>query len=316
MTNPCHGDAAVAARVPAREWLLLGTLAALWGSSYLFIRIAVETIPPVTLIAIRVTLAAALLSGIALARGEAFPRGWAVWSSLFVQSLCNSIGAWTLLAWGQQRVPSGVAGVLNSTSPLFVVGLTLLAGSVRPRWIAVAGALTGFAGVATIVGADAPTLFGGDLAGQLAVLASAALYACAALNGRRFASLPPAVTAAATMLLASAALVPASLALDRPWTLSPSTPSLLAALTLAIACTGFALLLYFRLLRTIGALGVASNSYLRAGVSVALGVAVLGESLSWPIAAGGAAIVAGVVLINAPARAPAAASTGARAPGR
>jgi drug/metabolite transporter (DMT)-like permease len=115
---------------------------------------------------------------------------------------------------------------------------------------------------------------------------------------------------------ASAALVPASLALDRPWTLSPSTPSLLAALTLAIACTGFALLLYFRLLRTIGALGVASNSYLRAGVSVALGVAVLGESLSWPIAAGGAAIVAGVVLKNAPARAPAAASTGARAPGR
>jgi len=92
--------------------------------------------------------------------------------------------------------------------------------------------------------------------------------------------------------------------LERPWTLVPSTRSMLSALTLAIACTGGALLLYFRLLRTIGPLGVASNSYLRAGVSVALGVAILGEAFTWPIAAGGAAIIAGVVLINAPERPP------------
>jgi len=303
MTNPRHDGAALAPRVPAREWLLLGALAALWGSSYLFIRVAVETIPPVTLIAVRVTLAALLLGAIVVLRGDSFPRRPAIWSSLMLQAFCNSIGAWTLLAWGQQRVPSGMAGVLNATSPLFVVGLTLLGGA-RPRWTAVAGAVTGFAGVATIVGADGGTLVGGDVAGQLAVLASAALYGCAALNGRRFASLPPAVAAAATMLLATAVLVPASFVLERPWTLVPSTRSMLSALTLAIACTGGALLLYFRLLRTIGPLGVASNSYLRAGVSVALGVAILGEAFTWPIAAGGAAIIAGVVLINAPERPP------------
>ena len=295
----------VPAAAPVREWLLLGALAALWGSSYLFIRVAVETIPPVTLIAARVTLAALLLSTLVLARGEAFPRDWRTWRSLLVQAFCNSIGAWTLLAWGQLRVPSGVAGVLNSTSPLFVVGLALLCGGVRPRLRAVGGALMGLAGVATIVGADALALLDTDVAGELAVLASAVLYACAALNGRRFASLPPVSTAAATMLLASLVLVPASLALDRPWLLSPSPRSLVAATILAVACTAVALLLYFRLLRTIGSLGVASNSYLRAGVSVALGVAFLGEPLTWPVALGSAAILAGVVLINVPARAPA-----------
>lgn len=125
------------------------------------------------------------------------------------------------------------------------------------------------------------------------------LYACAALNGRRMSALPPAVTAAATMLWAMVFLVPASLLLDRPWTLHPSPQSLAAALVLAVACTGVALLLYFRLLRTIGSLGVASNSYLRAGVSVVLGITVLGEPFTWPTAVGLAAIVAGVVLINA-----------------
>jgi drug/metabolite transporter (DMT)-like permease len=301
MTPGCPSPYAPA---PVREWLLLGALAALWGSSYLFIRVAVATIPPVTLIAARVTLAALLLSSLVLARREGFPRDGRTWRNLFVQSFCNSIGAWTLLAWGQLRVPSGVAGVLNSTSPLFVVGLTLLLGGAPPRRAATAGALLGLAGVATIVGADARALFAADVAGELAVLASAVLYACAALNGRRFAALPPVTTAAATMLLASLVLVPASLALDRPWTLSPSVRSLVAAAILAVACTAVALLLYFRLLRTIGSLGVASNSYLRAGVSVALGIVVLGEPLTWSVAIGSAAIIAGVALINVPARAP------------
>ena len=109
---------------------------------------------------------------------------------------------------------------------------------------------------------------------------------------------PPVVTAAGTMLCASAVLVPASVLLDRPWDLAPSGKAVAASLVLGVACTGIALLLYFRLGRTLGSLGVASQSYLRAGVGVLLGVLVLGENLTPNVIAGVVAAIAGVVAIN------------------
>ena len=143
---------------------------------------------------------------------------------------------------------------------------------------------------------------GQDFVAQTAVLAGAVLYALAALNGARFAHLPPVITAAGTMLVASAILIPASLSLETPWTLNPSASSLAAAFALGLFCTGLALMLYFRLLRTLGPLGVASQAYLRAGIAVLLGMALLGEAFD-PLAVTGIAVaLAGVVLINWPAK--------------
>jgi drug/metabolite transporter (DMT)-like permease len=285
------------------EFALLALLSLLWGSSYLLVKVSLETIPPLTLIAIRVTVAAACLIAVAASLGYSLPRDRRSWCLLLVQVLFNSIGAWTVLAWGQQYVDSGLAGVLNSTSPIFVFFITLAA----TRHEAVSarkffGAMLGVFGVALIVGVDALEGLGQQVFAQLAVLFGAVLYAIAAIYGRRFAHLHPAVTAAGTMLWATVVLVPLSFVVDRPWTLSPSPRALLSALALAVFCTAGALLIYFRLVRTLGSMGVASQSYLRAAVSVLLGIAVLGEQLTPTIALGIGAALAGVAAINLPTR--------------
>jgi drug/metabolite transporter (DMT)-like permease len=218
---------------------------------------------------------------------------------LFIQALCNSIASWTVLAWGQQYVDSGLAGVLNSTSPIFVFFITLIFIRHEPvsGW-QLAGAALGLLGVVLTVGVDVLRGLGHEAVAQLAVLLGALLYAGAAIHGKRLCHLSPTVTAAGTMILATLCLVPASLLLERPWKLNPSSDSLLSAIVLAVFCTAGALLLYFRLVRTLGPMGVASQSYLRAGVSVVLGIVVLGERITPAIGLGLAAIIMGVVAIN------------------
>ena len=283
----------------ALELALLGLLALLWGSSYLFIRVAVAGIPPLTLIAVRVAVAALALLAVMAALGVRLPRGRGAWRALLVQAMLNSILPWTLLAWGQQYVPSGLAGVLNSTSPVFVFLLTRFATRQEPAGIGqLAGVALGIGGVLLIVGKGALEGLGQAVAAQLAIVVAALVYACAAIYGRRHAGTPPLATAAGTLIWASLWLVPASLLLERPWTLSPSAASVAAVLALAIFGTALALLLYFRLVRTLGAMGVASQSYLRAGVSVLLGAAILGERVDAATAAGLLAVVAGVAAIN------------------
>ena len=283
------------------ELLLLGLLALLWGSSYIFIKIAVQEIPPLTLIAIRVSGAALFLLAVMAARREKLPRDIQTWGMLLVQAFVNSIAAWTLLAWGQQYVDAGLASVLNSTSPIFVFLFTALItrheamGSRK-----LAGALIGISGVCLIVGLDALKGLGTQVAGQLACLAGAALYGVAAIYGKRFGHISATATATGTMIWATLVLVPIALAFDRPWSLQPSHTALAAALILSIFCTGIALLLYFRLVRTLGSLGVASQAYLRAGVGVLLGIVLLGETVTASVAFGLLAAIVGVALINWP----------------
>ena len=288
------------------EFILLAALAGLWGSSYLLIKLALIGLPPVTLMAIRVTLAALFLVVVMRLRGEHLPTDSRIWRDLFVQSVLNSSVAWLVLAWGSQYVPSGTAGVLNSTSPLFVFLLTAgsanASSSANTSALKILGVVLGFVGVLLVVGVDALRGLGQQTWAQAAVLFGAFLYACAALNGKRLAHLSPLATATGTMLWATLSLVPLSLALERPWAITPSVTSLAAAVTLAILCTGIALIIYFRLMKTLGAMGVASQSYLRAGVSVLLGLVVLGEQPSATVLLGLTVTIVGVALINWPAR--------------
>lgn len=282
-----------------REFVLLGLLALLWGSSYLFISVAVAEIPPLTLISIRIGVAAVFLLLMLRLQGARLPRDGRTWRLLAIQSTLNASVAWTLLAWGQQHIDSGVAAVLNSTSPLFVFVLTVAVTrheAMTP--IKLIGALLGFAGVALIVGGEALSGLGENVAGQLAALASAALYAGAAVHGRRLAHLAPTVTAAGAMLCAFIVVAPAALIVDQPWTLAPSGGALAAAGVLGLFCTGVTLMIYFRLIRTLGSLGVASQAYLRAGLGVLLGVIFLGEQPTPTILMGLAAALIGVALIN------------------
>lgn len=281
------------------ELVLLALLALLWGSSYPLIKIAVAEIPPVTLIAMRVALAALFLLAVTRLERAGLPKDWETWRMLLVQALLNSIGSWTVLAWGQQHVDSGLAGVLNSTSPIFVFFIALSSARHEPvdGW-KLSGALLGLGGVALVVGLDAFRGLGTNVLAQAAILLGAAMYAGAAIYGTRFSHLSPTVTAAGTMIWATVFLVPLSLLVDRPWMLAPSLGSLLAAGVLGVFCTGIALLIYFRLVRTLGSMGVASQSYLRAGVGIVLGIALLGEQLTLGIACGLVLTILGVAAIN------------------
>ena len=288
------------------EFGLLALLALLWGSSYLFIKVAVTEIPPITIIAARVSIAALLLLSVMQLRNERLPREVLTWRMLFVQAFFNSIGAWTILAWGQQYLDSGLASVLNSTAPIFVFFATwLITRHEAVNGLKLLGALLGLVGVVLIVGVDALNGLGKQVLAQLAVITGAILYACAAIYGKRFSGQPAIVTAAGTMVWASVCLVPLSLLVDQPWTLRPSFKALASVLLLGLICTGVALLIYFRLMKTLGSLGVASQAYLRAGVGVLLGVVVLGEQITPLVGLGLIATMLGVAAMNVPQRAPA-----------
>ncbi|MEM7072578.1 MAG: EamA family transporter [Pseudomonadota bacterium] len=285
------------------ELSLLGLLALLWGSSYLFIKIAVAEIPPITLIAVRVSGASLFLLLVLWVRNERLPRDGSTWRRLAIQAFFNSIGAWTILAWGQQFVDAGLASVLNSTSPIFVCIITaLITRHERLGRMKLIGVVLGLSGVILIVGIDSLQGLGTHSAGQLACLLSAILYAMAAIYGKRFSQLSAPATAAGTMIWASLVLVPAAIVLEQPWQLDPGPLAILATFILSILCTGTALLLYFRLVRTLGSLGVTSQSYLRAGIGVMLGIIVLGETLNLTVAAGLVAAILGVAMINWPKR--------------
>ena len=285
------------------EFALLGLLALLWGSSYMFIKIAVADFPPFTLIAIRVTIAAILLLLIMFFRKERLPKDPKTWKMLFIQAIFNSIAAWTILVWGQQYINSGLASVLNSTSPIFVFFITLFITRHEPiNNVKLLGACVGVLGVILIVGVDSLNGLGSEFLGQMAALFGAFLYACGAIYGKKFIHLSGLVTATGTMIWATICLVPLSLIIDKPWNLTPSPNAIIATLILSIFCTGGALIIYFRLVKTLGSMGVASQAYLRAGVGILLGIIFLNEHITLIIGFGLLTAIIGVVLINLPNR--------------
>ncbi|MGB3643402.1 MAG: EamA family transporter [Mesorhizobium sp.] len=288
---------------PALEVGLLLLLSLIWGSSFTLIKVAVEAVPPLTMVAARVTIAAGLLLCLARMRGFTLPRGGAVWSALVVQGLLQSALPFTLISWGEKHVSSGLAGVLNATPPMFVllIGITTAKGRRRIDVTKIVGVVLGFAGVLLTVGPGALGSMGATTPfAQFAVLGASLCYALAAMWGHRFSNLPAIVTAGGAMACASALILPAAIVVDRPWTLSPSRSQILAVLALAIVCTAFAMVIYFRLVRTLGALGTTSGSYLRAGFAVLLGIVFLDESFTWEAVAGMTMVVLGVIAVTAP----------------
>lgn len=284
---------------------LLFALATLWALSYTFLKIIVATIPPVTLTAARTMIAGLILVLIMRLQGVSLPSDPAMRRELILQSFLNSIVPYTLIAWGQTTVDANIAVILSSTSPIFAFFLTWAvtrheAATARKLF----GVMAGLAGICLIVGVGALQGVGKDLLAQIALLGAALAYACAAIFGRKFDKLEPIVPAAATLLFAGVVLAPVSLLVDRPWTLTPSTASLLALAALTVFSTALAYVIYFWLLQALGSIGVTSQSYLRIPIGVLFGVVFLGETVLTSTLIGLACVVVGVVAMTLPARAP------------
>lgn len=188
-TAPANGKAV--------DILLLLLLSTLWGASYTFIRVGVESIPPISLIAARTLIAGLLLIGWMSVSGVAMPRSWAVWKRLFVQAFLNSVIPFTLIAWAQQYVEAGVATILNSTAPVFVFFVTwFLTKHEAVTTRKLVGVIAGLLGICLIIGFSALNGLGDQVLPQLAIVAATICYAGAAIYGRSFQGLSPLVPAA------------------------------------------------------------------------------------------------------------------------
>ena len=287
----------------AKELALLAILATLWGASYTFIRVGVETIPPVTFIAARTLIAGGLLLAIIKLRGLALPRDPAIWKRFLIQACINSVIPFTLIAWAELTVNAGLATILNSTTPIFAFLLTVLITrheAVTTR--KVFGVAAGVIGISLIIGLEAFNGIGKELVAPLAIVAATISYAAAAIFGKGFKNLDPMMPAAGSMLCGAVILIPVSLVVDRPWTLAPSAHSLLALLGLAVFSTALAFVIYFRLINTLGTVGTTSQAYLRVPIGVGIGVLFLGESLASTAWIGLICVIAGVAAMTLPGR--------------
>ena len=282
-----------------REWAMLLALGVLWGGSFFFNAVALAGFPPLTAVTLRVALAAGAISGIALALGHPIPRDGAAWRRFLAMGLLNNAVPFSLVMWGQRYIPSGLASILNATTPLFAV---LAASAFLPDEPVsarkLAGVLVGLAGVVLIMGFDAGAA-PGNLAAEFAVLLAAVCYALAGAYGRRFADLPPMVAAAGQVTASAAMMVPLALLIDQPWSLPP--PGLAAwgaVIALAILSTALAYWLYFSILRAAGATNLLLVTFLVPASAILLGTLFLGERLASTDLAGLATIAAGLSLID------------------
>ena len=271
------------------EWALLLVLSVLWGGSFFFNQVAVAALPTLTVVAARVAVAALVLLAAMRMLGVAVPRGGGVLRALLVMGLLNNALPFTLIVWGQSHITSGVAAILNASTPLFTVLFAHWLTAERLTVGRLAGVLLGLGGVAVMVGGG----LGGQRGAELACLAAAISYALAGLYGRRFRTLgvPPLATAAGQVAASSLVLVPLALVVDRPWTLAaPGVAPIAALLGVALLSTALAYVVYFRLLASAGATNLLLVTLLIPVTAILLGVALLGEALL-PRHLGGMALI-------------------------
>lgn len=286
-----------------REWAILLFLAFIWGGAFFFIGVAVKEIPPITYVWLRLTIAAAALWLFLRWRGTpvSLPRG-AVWPILLL-ALLNNVFPFLLFGWGQTHIASGLASILNATTPIWgVIAAHFLTRDepLTPRRLA--GVMLGFGGVAVMIAPGlAGGMAGGDLLPELACVLATLCYALAGVHARKFKAMgvAPESVAGAQLIAGAIVMLPTALLVDRPWLhAAPSLGAIAALVALAIVCTGFAYILYFRLIASAGATNALLSTLLVPPFAILLGVMFLGETLAAEDIAGLALIALGFAAID------------------
>src|SRR5581483_1079832 len=282
------------------DWLLLIVLSMLWGGSFFFAKVAVGELPPLSLVLGRVAIAALALHLLVLASGRRMPGDLRLWRDFVVMGLLNNAIPFSLIFWGQKEIASGLASILNATTPLFTVlvahGLTREEKATPAKLLGVA---LGLAGVALMIGLDVASGLGAHLLAEIAVLGAAISYAFAGVFGRRFRGQPPLIVATGQLTGSAVLILPLTLIVDRPWTLAmPSLATIGAVVGLALLCTALAYLIFFRILARAGATNLLLVTFLIPVSALMLGIAFLGEALNLHHLIGMALIASGLAAID------------------
>ena len=281
MAESASGPSAPA--MGGQEWAMLLALAAAWGGSFFFNGVAVRELPSFTLVWLRVAVAAVTLLLLLRLLGNRIPTGWRLWAAFFGMGMLNNVAPFVLIVWGQHHIASGLASILNATTPLFTVLIAhLLTPDEKLTPFKGAGLAVGFVGALAMIGPDALRGLGTEVMAQLACLAGAVSYAFAGIFGRRFKRMgvPPMATAAGQVSASTILLFPVMLLVDRPWTLAmPHVATWAAVLGIAQLSTALGYVLYFRILAAAGATNLLLVTFLIPVSAILLGALVLGETL-------------------------------------
>ncbi len=284
----------------AQDWARLLLLSGLWGCTFFLVAVAGRDLPPMTLVALRVGLAAAVLYPWLMLTGTRLPSRPRKLGQFLVMGFLNNLLPFALIFWAQTHIASGLAAILNASTPIFAMTLAhLLTRDDRLSPARAAGVLTGFVGVAVMVGLEALEGLSAGLLGQVAVLGAALSYACAGLYGRRLRGLVPAAAACGQLTFSSLLAVPLALAIDQPWNLpAPDAATVASVLALGLLGTALGYAVYFRVLASAGAVNLLLVTLLLPAVAVLLGAGVLGETLAPRQAAGMALIALGLAVVD------------------
>ncbi|MDI7864755.1 DMT family transporter [Rhizobiaceae bacterium n13] len=289
-------------RMGRAEWSMLCVLSLLWGGSFLFNGIAVKELPPFTIVTLRVALAAAALLLLVRMMGLRMPLDRQSWRAFFGMGLLNNIIPFSLIVWGQTEIASGLASILNATTPLFTVIVAhFLTTDEKMTANRLLGVLVGFAGVAIMIGPAALSGSVGHVLAPLAVLGAAISYSFAGIFGRRFRrmGLPPMIPAAGQVCASTILLLPVTLLVDHPWALPmPGAATWGAIFGIALLSSALAYVLFFRILETAGATNLSLVTFLIPISAILLGTVVLGERLEAKHFAGMALIAVGLAAID------------------
>jgi len=286
--------------MPPTTWALLLLLGLIWGGSFFFGRIAVAEVPPFTLVLARVSLAALALH-LVFGRSPGFYRSLAAnWRTLLILGLLNNAIPFSLIFIGQTRLGAGLASILNATTPLWTVLISqALTSDEKISRTKLLGCAFGFAGTALLVGPAAVGLGAVPVWALAAALGAAMTYGFAGVFGRRFAALPPRVTATGQLTASSLLMTPVALLVDQPWQLAPPSATVIAAvLALALVSTAFAYLIFFRILASAGATATSLVTLLVPPSAILLGAVFLGEDLSLLDFAGMGLIALGLLSLD------------------
>lgn len=282
------------------DWILLISLSVLWGGSFFFSKVALKELLPFTVVLGRVGIAALVLNIVVRTTGQKMPKDVSTWLNFFVMGALNNLIPFSLIFWGQTQIASGLASILNATTPVWTVLLAhLLTKDEKLSTKRLLGVFCGLLGAVIMIGPDALKGLGLNVIAQLAVIGGAISYAFAGIFGKRFKGFSPLIPATGQVTATTLLMFPVALLVDKPFSQPmPSVITFGAMLGLAVLSTALAYIIYFRLLSTVGATNLLLVTFLIPVSALLLGMFILEERLDGRHFGGMALISFGLAFID------------------
>lgn len=298
--NPSARPALLQTSMSAATWAMLATLSLVWGGSFLFGRIAVLELPPLTVVFFRVALAALALWLFVLATGRKLSPPPRFIVNVAIMGILNNVIPFSFILYGQREIGAGLASIVNAMTPIWTVLIAnWLTDDEKLSWRKSAGVICGFMGVAVLMGGDALSGLAASLWAQASVLVATIGYGFAAVFGKRFRGADPLLVSAGQLTASSLIMIPLLFILGMPFLPPmPSVSALAAVVGLALLSTAFAYVLFFEILRRAGATNVSLVTLLVPVSGILLGILVLGEALTAWHLAGMVLIATGLVILD------------------